>query len=109
MDGGEVVSLTRQPGALQPPKKIPGAHFCWRLSKPQGHSAAGRIRSIEKSSELMGNETGDLAVCIVGTLPCALLIKQTNIIEQFSNKYRIFKNIHKRAERLLKLLGTSIH
>jgi len=23
---------------------IPGTHFCYRLSQPQGHSAAGRIR-----------------------------------------------------------------
>jgi hypothetical protein len=29
-------------------RKIPGTHFCWRLSRPQGHSAAGRIRSTEK-------------------------------------------------------------
>jgi hypothetical protein len=26
------------------PREIPGTHFCWRLSWPQGHSAAGRIR-----------------------------------------------------------------
>jgi hypothetical protein len=45
-NGGEVVSLTR----LAPftPKMIPGTHFCWRLSRPQGHSAVGVIRSIEK-------------------------------------------------------------
>jgi hypothetical protein len=44
--GGEVVSLTRRPAALYPhtPRKIPGTHFCWRLSQPQGHSAAGMIR-----------------------------------------------------------------
>jgi hypothetical protein len=31
------------------PRKIPGTHFCWRLSRTQGHSVAGRIRSTEKS------------------------------------------------------------
>jgi hypothetical protein len=31
------------------PMKIRGTHFCNRLSRPQGHSVAGRIRSIEKS------------------------------------------------------------
>jgi hypothetical protein len=36
------------------PRKIPGTHFCYRLSRPQGHSAAGRIRSIEKSNDLIG-------------------------------------------------------
>ena len=25
---------------------IPGTHFCWRLSRPQGHSAAERIMSV---------------------------------------------------------------
>jgi hypothetical protein len=54
-DGGEVVSLTRR----QPftPRKIPGTYFCYRLSPLQGHSAAGRIRSIEKSNDLMEFET----------------------------------------------------
>jgi hypothetical protein len=28
-----------------PPEKIPGTHFLFRLSQPQGHSAAGRIMS----------------------------------------------------------------
>jgi hypothetical protein len=36
------------PAALYPQVslllKIPGTHFCYRLSRPQGHSAAGRIR-----------------------------------------------------------------
>jgi hypothetical protein len=32
------------------PRKIPGAHFCYRLSRPQSHNAAGRIRSFEKST-----------------------------------------------------------
>jgi hypothetical protein len=35
-------------GRPLPPKKIPGTHFCQRLSRPQGHSAAERIRSTEK-------------------------------------------------------------
>jgi hypothetical protein len=28
------------------PKKISGTHFCYRLSRPQGHNVAGRIRSV---------------------------------------------------------------
>jgi hypothetical protein len=31
-----------------PPRKISGSHFCQGLNRPQGHSASGRIRSIEK-------------------------------------------------------------
>ena len=37
-DGGKVVSL-----AHLPPRNAPGTHFCWSLSRPQGHSAIGRI------------------------------------------------------------------
>jgi hypothetical protein len=42
-DGGKVVSLTHRPPLL--PGNIPGTHFCLRLSRPQGHSAIGRILS----------------------------------------------------------------
>jgi hypothetical protein len=39
-----------------PPRKIPGTRFCQWLSRPQGHNAAGRIRSIEKTNDI-GNRT----------------------------------------------------
>ena len=45
-DGGKVVSLTHRPSF--PPGNAPGIHFCWRLSRPQGHSAIGRILFNEK-------------------------------------------------------------
>jgi len=48
-DGGKVVSLTHWPPL--PPGNTPGTHFCWRLSRPQGHSAIGRDR------------TSDLPIC----------------------------------------------
>jgi hypothetical protein len=31
-------------------RKIPGTHFCWRLTKPQGHSAAGSKTSTGKKN-----------------------------------------------------------
>jgi len=40
-DGGKVVSLTHRPPL--PPRNTPGTHFCYKLSRPQGHSAIGRI------------------------------------------------------------------
>jgi hypothetical protein len=61
-DDGEV-SLTRRPHFT--PRKIPGTHFCWRLSRHQGHNAAGRIRSIKKSDDLIGNRTRDLPACSI--------------------------------------------
>jgi hypothetical protein len=56
--GGEVATLTRRPPFT--PRKIPGTHFCLRLSRPQGHSAAGRIKSIKKSNDFIGNRNRNL-------------------------------------------------
>jgi hypothetical protein len=42
IDGGKLVRPTRRP--LFTPRKFPGTHFCQRLSRLQGHTAAGRIR-----------------------------------------------------------------
>jgi hypothetical protein len=36
-----------------PPRKIASTHFCYRPSRPESHSAAGRIRSVEKSNDLI--------------------------------------------------------
>jgi hypothetical protein len=56
-DGGEVVSLKRRP-------PLPSERFLILISvsliDPQAHSAAGRIRSIEKSNDLIGYRTHDL-------------------------------------------------
>jgi hypothetical protein len=62
-NGGEVINLTRRPTFT--PRKIPGNNFCQKLSRPQGHSAAGRVRSIEKSNDLVGNRTRDLPACSI--------------------------------------------
>ena len=40
-DGGKIVSLMHRPPL--PPGNASGTHFCYRLSRPQGHSAIGRI------------------------------------------------------------------
>jgi hypothetical protein len=57
---------TLRAGRALPPSNLPGTHFCYRLSRPQGHSAAGRIRLIEKI-HLIGIRTRDLPAC--GILP----------------------------------------
>ena len=41
LDGGKVVCPTHRPPL--PPGNAPGTHFCWTLSRPQSHSAIGRI------------------------------------------------------------------
>jgi hypothetical protein len=70
INGGEVVSLARWPPFT--PRKIPGTHFCLRPSRHLGHSVAGRIRSIEKSHDLIGNRTCDLLACSIERQPTTL-------------------------------------
>jgi hypothetical protein len=57
-DGGKVISLTHPPRS--PPGNTTGTHFCYRLSRPQGHSATGRIMSLKNSNDTIGNRTRDL-------------------------------------------------
>ena len=59
-DGSKVVSLTHEPSL--PPGNTPGTYFCQRLSRPQGHSATGRIMSLKNSNDTIGNRTRDLPV-----------------------------------------------
>jgi hypothetical protein len=42
-------------GRFYPPRKVPGTHFCYRMSRPHGHSAAGRVRSLKNSSDPIRN------------------------------------------------------
>ena len=44
-DGDKVVSPTHRPPL--PPGNARGTHFCYRLSRPQGHSAIGKIMSMK--------------------------------------------------------------
>jgi len=62
-EGGKVLSPTHRPSLAPPPGNIPGTHFSYRLSRPQSHSAAGRIMSMKKFSNTIGNRTRDLPVC----------------------------------------------
>jgi len=59
----KVVRLsTIRTGRLYPPGNIPDIHFCYRLSRPQCQSAAGRIMSVENSNDTIGN--GIVARCL---------------------------------------------
>jgi hypothetical protein len=60
---GKVVSPTHRPPLT--PRNIPGTHFCYRLSRLQGHSAAGRIKSMKNSNYTIGNWTRDLTCSAV--------------------------------------------
>jgi hypothetical protein len=41
---------------------------------PQGHGAAGRVRSIEKSSDLIGNRTRDIPACSIMPQPVTWML-----------------------------------
>jgi hypothetical protein len=58
-------------GRLYPPGNIAGTHFCQRLSRPQGHSAAGRMISMKNSNDTIGNQTRDLPACSAVPQPTA--------------------------------------
>ena len=58
-------------GRLYLPGNIHGTHFCYRLSQPQGHSAAGRILSMKNSNDTIGNRTRDLPACRAVPQPTA--------------------------------------
>ena len=58
LEGGKAVSPTHRPPL--PPGRIPGTRFCQRLSRPQGHNAARRNKSLKNSSDPIGNLTHDL-------------------------------------------------
>jgi hypothetical protein len=90
-DGGEAVSLTH----LSPftPRKIPGTHFCYRLSRPQSHNAAGRTRSIGKSNDLIGNETSNLPACSIVAQPT--ILPHAPLLLMFSFLYLLTFNIVK--------------
>jgi hypothetical protein len=57
-EGGRVVSPMQRPPL--PPGDIPGTHFCYRLIRPQGHSAAGRIKSMKNLNHPIGNRSRNL-------------------------------------------------
>ena len=58
-------------GRLYAPGDNPGTHFCWRLSRPQGHCAAERTMSMKNSNDTTGNRTCDLPVCSAVPQPTA--------------------------------------
>jgi hypothetical protein len=59
-------------GRPLPPRNLPGTHFCSRLSRTQGHSAAGGIRSVEKSNYIIGIRSRDFPACSIVPQPTTL-------------------------------------
>jgi hypothetical protein len=70
----KVVKLSAlRTSCLYLPGDIPGTHFRYRLSRPQGSSVAGRIKSKENPNDPIGNQTCVLVCSAVPQptmLPC---------------------------------------
>jgi len=60
-EGGKVVSPEHR--SPLSPENIPGTYICYRLSRPQCHSAARRIISMKKSNDPIGKWTHNLQAC----------------------------------------------
>jgi len=45
------------------PGNTPGTHFCYKLSRPQGHSAIGTIMSMKNTNDTIWNRTSDPPIC----------------------------------------------
>ena len=58
-------------GRLYSPEDTTGTHFCYRLSRTQGHSASGRIKSTNNPNDPNGNGTRNLPACSAVPQPAA--------------------------------------
>jgi hypothetical protein len=63
-----------------PPENISGTYFCHRLSRPQGHSTAGRIMSIKNSNDTIENRSCNLPICITVPQPLHYCVPHVTII-----------------------------
>jgi hypothetical protein len=86
-EGGKVVGPTHRPPL--PTGNIPGNHFCWRLSKPWGHSAAGRIMSMKISGDTIGNRTCE----VPARSAVPKLTARTGSVSQSFRSFRKYWNI----------------
>ena len=59
-------------GRLYPPGNIHGTHLCYRMSRPQGHSAAGRFMSVRNPIDTIGIQNRHLAARRAVPQPTAL-------------------------------------
>ena len=73
---------------LYPPEDIPGTRFYYRLSRPQGHGAAEKIRSKNKLKSPIGNRTQDLSTSIAGPRPTASPRVLRKFLKNFSYNVR---------------------
>ena len=98
-DGGKVVSLTHRPPL--PPGNAPGTHFCWRLSRPQGHSAIGRI--------IITISQGRERECKVRGCELEEALNRMKIVYWIKNTIHVFRKIENISARKFEPITYSSH
>jgi len=68
MKAARLLSALRT-GRLVVPGHIPGTHFCYRLNRPLGYIAAGRIKKMKNPNGPLGNRTRDVQGCSAVSQP----------------------------------------
>jgi len=91
--GGKVVSLMHRPHL--PPGNILGTHICWRLSQPQGQSAAGRIMSMRNTDDNIGNRTRDLSTYSAVPQPTAPPRTSYGLVRDFKFQWGRKNSLHR--------------
>jgi len=106
-DGGKVVSLTHRPPL--PPGNTPGTHSCQRLSRPQDHSAIGRIMSMKNSMTPSGIEPANFQFVAQHLNHCATAvpIEQVSLFNYLGNmiSYEGELDIDNKLNNFLKITG----
>jgi hypothetical protein len=71
-------------------------HFCQRLSQPQGHNAAGRIRSMKNFNNPIGGTTYDLPTCSAVPQPTTPPLWRKEGRIKYINFTKVYKKFHTR-------------
>ena len=83
-------------GQLYPSGNVPGTNFSQGLSRPQVHSAAGRIMSMKNSNETVWNRTRDLPTCSAVPQPTAPPgAPKCMVLKQISTVRCLYQAVHK--------------
>jgi hypothetical protein len=95
-------------GCLNPtPEDIHG-NFCYRLSGPQGHSAAGRIRSMKNPNDSTGIEPATYRLVARAQSSCRVFDKYSHPVRRHIFLEQLLHGVHSFAKIVLGLGHESV-